>query len=121
MTDYISQKKFNTAVSVLAELLMDKNNEPIPMLAMLGVQMRRLYTARIALEKDLGLKYIMEACGLRYDFIARDLLNSARGFTLRQLRDAVRLCAETDYKMKSSGEDDAVLLKDVVLRIAAGC
>lgn len=121
MTDYISQKKFNTAVSVLAELLMDKNNEPIPMLAMLGVQMRRLYTARIALEKDLGLKYIMEVCGLRYDFIARDLLNSARGFTLCQLRDAVRLCAETDYKMKSSGEDDAMLLKDAVLRIAAGC
>lgn len=121
MTDYISQKKFNTAVSVLAELLMDKNNEPIPMLAMMGVQMRRLYAARIALEKDLGLKYIMEVCGVRYDFIARELLNSARGFTLPQLRNAVRLCAETDYKMKSSAEDDAVLLKDAVLRIAAGC
>lgn len=100
---------------------MDKNNEPIPMLAMLGVQMRRLYAARIALEKDLGLKYIMEVCGVRYDFIARELLNSARGFTLPQLRNAVRLCAETDYKMKSSAEDDAVLLKDAVLRIAAGC
>lgn len=121
VTDYLSQKKFNTAVSVLAELLMDKNNEPIPMLAMLGVQMRRLYTARLALEKNLGLKYIMEVCGIRYEFIARDLLNSARGFTLPQLRGAVRLCAETDYKMKSSSEDDAALLKDAVLRIAAVC
>lgn len=120
MTDYISQKKFNTAVSVLAELLMDKNNEPIPMLAMLGIQMRRLYAARIALEQGLGIKYIMEACAIRYDFIAKDLLAAARGFTLPQLRDAVMLCAETDYKMKSSSEDDTALLKDAVLRIAAG-
>lgn len=120
MTDYISQKKFNTAVSVLAELLMDKNNEPIPMLAMLGTQMRRLYTARVALEQGLGIKYVMDACAIRYDFIAKDLMASARGFTLGQLKDAVRLCAETDYKMKSSFEDDEQLLKDAVLRIAAG-
>lgn len=120
MTDYISQKKFNTAVSVLAELLMDKNNEPIPMLAMLGIQMRRLYAARLALEKELGTKFVMDACGVRYEFIAKDLLKAARGFTISQLRDAVRLCAETDYRMKSSAEDDAALLKDAVLRIAAG-
>lgn len=120
MTDYISQKKFNTAVSVLAEMLMDKNNEPIPMLAMLGIQMRRLYAARLALEKGLGTKFVMDACGVRYEFIAKDLLKAARGFTLSQLRDAVRLCAETDYRMKSSAEDDAALLKDAVLRIAAG-
>lgn len=120
MTDYISQKKFNTAVSVLAELLTDKNNEPIPILAMLGIQMRRLYAARLALEKGLGTKFVMDACGVRYEFIAKDLLKAARGFTLSQLRDAVRLCAETDYRMKSSAEDDAALLKDAVLRIAAG-
>lgn len=120
MTDFISKKKFNTAVSVMAELLMDKNNEPIPMLAMLGIQMRRLYAARLALEQGLGTEYVMEACGIRYDFIARDLISAARGFTLQQLRDAVKICAETDYKMKSSSEDDAALLKDAVLRIAAG-
>lgn len=120
MTDFISKKKFNTAVSVMAELLMDKNNEPIPMLAMLGIQMRRLYAARLALEQGLGTEYVMEACGIRYDFIARDLISAARGFTLLQLRDAVRICAETDYKMKSSSEDDTALLKDAVLRIAAG-
>ena len=34
MTEFIAQKKYNSALSVLAELLADKNNEPIAMLAM---------------------------------------------------------------------------------------
>lgn len=120
MTELIAQKKMNSALSVLSELLSDKNNEPIGVLAVLGVQMRRLYAARLALDKKLGNKYVMETCALKYDFIASKLLNAARGFTLPQLKRAVELCAETDYRMKSSGMDERELLKEVVLRIAAG-
>ena len=120
MTEYIAQKKYNTALSVLAELLADKNNEPIAMLAMLGMQMRRLYAARLAIEQDLGSKYLMDACGIKQDYIARKLINAARGYTLPQLIRAVELCAQADYKMKSSAQDARELLKEVVLRIAAG-
>ena len=120
MTDLIAQKKNNAAMSVLAELLADKNNEAIPMLAMLGLQMRKLYAARLAVEQNLGSKYVMEACGLKHDFIASRLIGSARGFTLPQLKRAVEICAETDYRIKSSSQDDRELLKEAVLRIAAG-
>ena len=120
MTDAIAQKQYNSALEILSELLSDRNNEPIPMLAMLGMQMRRLYAARLALEGGLGQGYLMETCELRYDSLARKLLQSARGFTLEQLRCAVELCAEADYRMKSSMEDDAEILKETVLRIAAG-
>ncbi len=120
MTDFIAQKKNNAAVSVLAELLSDKNNEPIPILAMLGAQMRRLYAARLAAEKGLGTKFVVDSCGLKYDFLATKLLQSARGFSLPQLRRAIELCAEADYKMKSSSLDDRELLTETVLRIAAG-
>ena len=120
MTDFIAQKKMDSAVSLLAELLADKNNEPIPVLAMLGTQMRRLYAARLAIEKELGAKYVMEACAIKYDFVATKLLRAARGFTLAQLKRAVELCAEADYKIKSSSLDDRELLVETVLRIAAG-
>ena len=120
MTDYLAQKKPDSAVSLLAELLSDKNNEPIPVLALLGTQMRRLYAARLAIEKELGTKYMMEACAIKYDFVATKLLRAARGFTLAQLRRAVQLCAEADYKIKSSSLDDRELLVETVLRIAAG-
>lgn len=120
MTEFISQKNYNAAASVLAELLADKNNEPIMLTAMLGMQMRRLYASRLAIEKRLGTDYVMSACSIRHEFVANKLLAAARGFELSQLKRAVELCAETDYAMKSSGEDDTELLKELVVRIAAG-
>ncbi len=120
MTDYIAQKKYNAALSVLAELMADKNNEPIPILALLGMQMSRLYAARIAIERGLGARFVMEVCAVKHDFVATKLLQSARGFSLPQLKRAVELCAEADYKIKSSTLDDRALLTETVLRIAAG-
>ena len=58
--------------------------------------------------------------GLPYDFIAENLLRSARKFSGRQLEEAVRLCAQTDFAMKNTGADDAELLKELLLRIAVG-
>ena len=113
-------REINSALAVLSELLADKNNEPIAILAVLGRQMRQLYAARLALDKNLGTKYVMEVCSLRFEFIASKLISAARGFTLPQLRRAVELCCETDYRMKSSGTDERELLKEAVLRIAAG-
>lgn len=120
MTDCIAEKRYNELMRILAELLADKSNEPIPMLALLGQQMRRLYAARLAVERQLGTKYVMEVCKLRYENFARNLMRSAQGYTLPQLRHAVALCAETDYCMKSSGADDVGLFKELILRIAAG-
>ena len=120
MTDHIARQEYNAAIHTLAELLEDRNNSPIPMLAMLGQQMKRLYAARLASDKKLGPEYVMEVCSLRQDYHARRLMASARGFTPGQLKRAVELCAETDYQMKSSSADDAELLKEAVLRIIAG-
>ena len=120
MTEFIAQKKYNSALSVLAELLADKNNEPIAMLAMLAMQMRRLYAARLAIEQGLGSKFVMEACAIKSDYIAKKLINAARGYTLARLIRAVELCAQADYQMKSSSQDARELLKEVVLHIAAG-
>lgn len=120
MTELIAQKKNNSAAAILAELLADKSNEPIYILAALGAQIRKLYAARLALDKGLGAKYLMEACALKYDFIATKLLGAARGYTLPQLKRAVELCCEADYRIKSSAEDDEALLKETVMRIAAG-
>ena len=63
-------------------------------------------------------KYVADTCSVKYDFLVNKLMDSARGFTLGQLKDAVRICAETDEAMKSSGGDGRDLLKNAVLSIA---
>ena len=120
MTELIAQKKYNYALRILSELLSDKNNEPIMMLAVLGQQMRKLYAAKLAHQKNLGTKYVMDVCSIKYDYIASKLMTAARGFSLAQLKHSIELCAEADYKMKSSSTEAKELLKEVVLRIAAG-
>ena len=120
LSDHIAARRYESAAQTLAELLADKNNEPIMLLALLGAQMRKLYAARLAQEGGLGMKYIMDTCNIKYEFLAKNLAASARGFALPQLRRAVELCAEADYMMKSSSQDDDELLKEVVMRIASG-
>lgn len=120
MTERISRKEYNIAFEILAELLSDKSNEPIMLLAIIGAQMRKLYGARLAIDMNLGVKYFMNTCKIKYDFIANKTMAASRGFSLEQLRHAVEICAETDYRMKSSGTDGTELLREAVLRIAAG-
>ena len=119
MTDLLAQKQFSAAMNTLAELLSENEYEPIFLLSVLGAQMRRLYCARLAIESELGAKYVMECGGVKYEFLATKLLQSARGFTAQALKDAVRLCAEADYQMKSGGGDAREILKNTVLAIAA--
>ena len=120
MTDHIARREYDAALRVLSELLSDKSNTPIAILAILGQQMRRLYAARLAVDRRLGANYVMEVCSLPYDSFATRLMASARGFSPKQLKRAVELCAEADYQMKSSPVDDTELLKEVVTRIIAG-
>ena len=120
MTDRIAAKDNDGAARILAELLADKTNDPIMLLAVLGGQMRRLYTARLAQDMGLGRKFVEEYSGVKFGFLIDKLMAAARGFSLARLSHAVELCCDTDYAMKSSGVDNVALLTDAVLRIAAG-
>lgn len=118
LTDHLARRQYNAAMNTLAELFAENEYDAIYLLAVLGSQMRRLYAARLAIDKKLGAKYVSECCAIKYDFLVNRLMDSARGFTLNQLRNAVRICAETDEQMKSSGGDSRELLKNAVLAIA---
>ncbi len=120
MTDCIANGEYNSAMTLLGELLDDKDNEPIMINAVLAAQMRKLFAARLAIDGNLGKDYVMKTCSLKYDFLASRLMNSARRFKAGQLRRAIELCAETDYAMKSSKTEPKELLKECVMRICAG-
>lgn len=118
MTDRMAQRDWDGAARLMAELLAS-GEEPIAVLAVMGQQMRRLYAARLALDQKLGKDYVNRVAGIRYDFITEKLLRAARGFSPARLTAALELCAETDYAMKSSGQDDAELLRTLLVRLAA--
>ena len=64
MTDAIAAGNFDKAAEVLGELL-HMQEAPIKLLAVLGKQLRQLYTARLAIEHRKGVPYLMELWGMR--------------------------------------------------------
>ncbi len=120
MTDCLARRRYDDAAALLAEL-MQSGEHPIKTLAMIGFQMRRLYTARIALDKDLGSGFVMSTHGMGSSYAAEMLMRSASGFETDELSRAVELCAEADYAMKSSSRDDEDILKELLLKFAVGC
>lgn len=119
LTDRLSEQNFDAAALLLGELL-QSGEHPIKLLAMIGYQFRKLYMAKVALEHRPGRDFLMKAANIKHPFLADKLLKSAAGFSKAQLREAVQLCADCDYRMKSSSMDDGEILKELLLRLAAG-
>ena len=117
MTDYISKREFKNAMSILNGLLENKDNEPIVLVAIIANQLRRLYAASIAIEKDLGVKFLVNTFSFRYDGIARDLIRISRSFSKDRLKKFIRLCVQADYKLKSSTMDDSEIVRELVIRL----
>ena len=120
MVNLISEKKFDAALHILAELLKNKDNAPVAILASLSYQLRRIYGVKLALQSGKRQKDIRDLLKIRWDFIADRLILSAGRFSMAQLRGAVAECVEAEYKMKSSSGDDAELLKEIFIHLILG-
>lgn len=117
LADCLADGDYDGAASLLGELLA-AGEEPIMAVAVIGMQMRRLYTARAAIEDGLGRGFVEKNCGIKYSFALDRLMNTARRLSIGYLAGAVELCAETDYAMKSSSTDDGELLRELLIRLA---
>ena len=87
-------------------------------IAVLGKQLRQLYTARLAIEHRKGVPYLMELWGMRSAYPAERLMQSARRFSLPWCRRAVLRCGQTDLAMKSTGADGEELLIGLLMELA---
>lgn len=117
LTNAIADRKFQTAAGILADLLEQRDTSVTAILSLLSGQFRRILIAGDA--KDTA--EVMELCGLKSDYPARLLRNSARGFQREQLKHAIELCMQADYRLKSESVDEKQLLKETVMRIALEC
>lgn len=119
MTDAVLKGNIEQATKILGDLLR-MQQPPIMILSVLGKQMRQLHAARLAKEHGKSVADLTKLWGMRSAYPAQNLMRNANGFDLIWCRNAVRLCAETDFGMKQSGtkqEDQLVML---LLRLLEG-
>ena len=117
MTEAIVQGNFDRAATVLSDLLAAQE-APIMILAVLGKNLRDLYTARLARETGKNTAWVMEQRGMKNSWPAEKLMDNARRFSLGWCRNAMRRCAETDLAMKSSYGAERELLVAFLMELA---
>ena len=100
---------------------MKMQTEPIVILAALGSQLRRITTARMAIDSGKDKYWLMELWGMKFDYPAKALLAAAKRTTADWCADAVCQCQVLDRRMKSErGIDAAGELKLLLVRLGAG-
>ena len=118
MTNAITRGDYNGASEILGQLL-KKQEEPFMILAVIGKELRRLYTARIALDEGRDKFWLMEQWNMRSDYPARLLLDAARRTTREWCANAIKLCQRLDLRMKSEkGIDDEGEIKLLLMELA---
>lgn len=118
MTGAVSRGDFDRAAQVLGSLL-KLQEEPFMLLALMGKELRKLYTARVAIDTGKDKFWLMERWNMRSDYPARLLLENARRVSRSWCANGVRRCYEADLRIKSvSGADGAAELKLLLMELA---
>lgn len=115
ITRDIGNRDFDSALVKLKDLLR-QDTEPIVINAVIGRQLRQMYTAKILSECGKDAYELTQLYGIR-DFAAREVYQQARGYKKAQLKEGCKLSAQTDYQMKTSGGSEETLLETLILRL----
>ena len=118
MTNRITAGLYNDAARILGELLR-MQTEPIMILAAVGKELRRLYTARMAIDAGKDKQWLKQVWNMRSDYPAELLMKAARRVDHDWCSRAVRRCQTLDRRMKSeTGMDKEGALKLFLMELA---
>lgn len=115
MTDLMGQGKYGSALQKLQQLL-KMQQEPIAILGAVGNHFRRIGTARTLIDHGRPVGELMSLCAMG-SYPAQKTMDTARRFSTAFCRKAMELVLETDYKMKTSFDDQDRLLELLVVRL----
>ena len=116
MTDLLSAGRYGEALLKLQQLL-KMQEEPIKILGAVGGHFRRISTARTLLDNGRSASELQKLCGIP-DFAARKTMEAARRLQPEFCAAAATLILETDYKMKTSFDDNERLLELLILQLS---
>ena len=117
MTDQLSNGDYSAALQILQKLL-KMQEKPIPLLGVIGAHLRRISTARILLDHGKGVDELRKVYPKLAEYPAKKSMQAARRFSPQFCAVAAKLLVETDYKMKTSFDDQQRLLELFILQLA---
>ena len=100
------------------QTLLKMQQEPLAILGAVGGHFRRISTARTLLDNGKQTGELMKLCGINSSYAAQKSMDMARRFRPEFCRKAAELVLETDYKMKTSFDEQDRLLEMLILELA---
>ena len=116
MTDLLSDGRYTAALEKLQTLL-KMQQEPLGILGAIGGHFRRISTARVLLDNGRSASELQNLYGM-FDFAARKTMEAARRYRPEFCAKAAQLVMETDYRMKTSFDDQDRLLELLILQLS---
>lgn len=116
ISDALAQREFGRALERL-HVLLKLQTDPIPIVAAIGTQMRRLYAANLLSGAGKNADDLAQLTGMR-GFAASKTMSQARRLSLPFCRKAVELCCQTDQQLKSSYGEGERLAELLILQLA---
>lgn len=117
ITDAIAEHDYGLALRKL-QIVIKMQEEPIRILGAIGSSMRRIRTAKVLISNKKGKNALMELYKPLAPYAAEKTMNAAAHLSQTFCDQAVLLCAETDYRMKHSYDDQIRLLELLILQMA---
>lgn len=99
LIEFISQKKANKAIDLINELL-SKGEDIFSILRLIQEQFKKLYIARLCLDKGQRVDDISRELKLP-SFVAEKLMNQSRKFKDGAIKKALNTTLETEKRLKS--------------------
>lgn len=119
LTSAVTQGDYDKAASILGELL-NMQADPINILSVLGLELRRIWQAKVALDTGRSQAWLMDLLDIRYESIAGKLLAAARRTSAEWCAEAVKSCQALDRRLKSErGVDGEAELKLLLMQLGA--
>ncbi len=103
LVEYISLRKVEKAIDLLDELLF-KADQHMLIISSIENHFKRLYEIKIYLLKGKKLEFFISKYRLP-QFVCEKLMNQASKFSLKQLNQLIKVCVNTEIKLKSSTTD----------------
>ena len=118
MTKCITDRRYDEAARILGDLLR-MQEEPIMILGAVGKELRRIYTARLAIDADKDRAWLMQLWNMKSDYPAKLLMSAAQRVDHEWCRIALKKCQVLDRRMKSeTGIDREGELKLFLMELA---
>ena len=113
LVDLISQRKVEKAIDIMDELLF-KADQHMLIVTSIERQFSNLYEIKVGLQSGKRVNDFVSELRLP-QFVCEKMINLSAKFSLRQLEGLMRLCVETESRLKSSSSDKTMELELLLL------